>query len=184
VPATRPTTLVDRARDGDRDAFEALISPRIDPAFRTAVSILGSEADARDATQDALLDAWRGIHRLRDPDRFDAWLSRIVVNACRSIGRRRGRAKVREIPIAALMPNDDPPSRDIPMEDDAARLDELERAFNRLTVAQRSLLVLHHLEHRSIGELAEIQGVPEGTVKWRLHAAREALERSLAEERR
>jgi RNA polymerase sigma-70 factor (ECF subfamily) len=161
-----------------------LISPQIERAFRLAVGILGNEADARDATQDALLDAWRGIGRLRDPERFDAWLGRILVNSCRSMGRRRGRAKVREIPITALSPGDDPPSPAASLEDEATRLDELERAFNRLPVTQRSLLALHHLDHRSVADLAVIQGIPEGTVKWRLHAAREALERSLAEERR
>ena len=150
-PSSSAVALADRARDGDREAFEALISPRIEPAF---------------------------------PGRFDAWLGRIVVNACRSMGRRRGRAKVREIPIAALSPDDDPPNREATIEDETARLDELERAFDRLSVAQRSLLALHHLDRRSVGELAAILNVPEGTVKWRLHAAREALERSLAEERR
>jgi RNA polymerase sigma-70 factor (ECF subfamily) len=184
VPGTASNRLVDRARDGDREAFEMLIGPRIEPAFHSAMAILGNEADARDAVQDAMLDGWRGIRRLRDADRFDAWLGRIIVNACRSIGRRRGRAKVREIPIVALTDTEDPPNPATPVDEEACRLDELERAFGRLPVAQRTLLALHHLDHRPVAELAQILGVPEGTVKWRLHAARDALERSLAEERR
>jgi RNA polymerase sigma-70 factor (ECF subfamily) len=183
-PVSARVVLVDRARDGDREAFETLIGPWIEPAFRSAMATLGSEADARDATQDAMLDAWRGIRGLRDADRFDAWLGRILVNACRSIGRRRGRAQVREIPIAALPEVQDAPSPAAPADEEAGRLDELERAFGRLPVAQRTILVLHHLEDRPVSEIARILDVPEGTVKWRLHAAREALERSLAEERR
>lgn len=176
--------LVERARDGDRDAFEALIEPWVETAFRSAMAILGNEADARDATQDALLHAWRGIRGLRDADRFDAWLGRIHVNACRSIGRRRGRSQVREIPMVELPVADDPPSQAAGPAEEAAGLDELERAFGRLPVEQRSVLVLHHLEHHSVADMANILGAPEGTVKWRLHAAREALARSLGEERR
>jgi hypothetical protein len=102
--AVRParSELADRARSGDRLAFERLVEPWIEPAYRTGLAILGRDADARDATQDALLEAWRNIRRLRDPERFDAWLGRIHVNACRAIGRRRGRSSVREIAIDML----------------------------------------------------------------------------------
>ena len=91
--------LVGRACRGDEPAFEALVAPCIEPSFRRALAILGNEWDARDAVQDALLNAWRGIHALRDADRFDAWFGRIVMNACRAVGRRRGRSRVREIRI-------------------------------------------------------------------------------------
>jgi RNA polymerase sigma-70 factor (ECF subfamily) len=84
-----------------------------------------------------------------------------------------------ELPIA-----DDPPNPAIGLADDAAQLDELERAVARLSVEQRTVLVLHHLDHRPVADMARILAVPEGTVKWRLHAAREALARSLEEERR
>lgn len=181
-PARARPALIELARDGDRDAFQALIEPWVEPAFRTAMAILGNEADARDATQDALLHAWRGIRGLHDTERFDAWLGRIQMNACRSIQRRRGRSRVREIPIAELPDPQDPPSGGVAEE--WADLDELERAFGRLPVEQRSILTLHHLEHRSVADMARVLRVPEGTVKWRLHAAREALARSLEEERR
>jgi len=183
-PSGARPALVERARGGDREAFEALIDPWIEPAFRTAMAILGNEADARDATQDALLNAWRGIRGLHDPERFDAWLGRIHANACRSIGRRRSRSGVREIPMNELPIADDPPNPAIGLADDAAQLDELERAVARLSVEQRTVLVLHHLDHRPVADMARILAVPEGTVKWRLHAAREALARSLEEERR
>jgi len=176
--------LVEQARLGDRIAFERLVEPWIEPAFRTALAILGREADARDATQDALLAAWRNIRSLRDPDRFDAWLGRIHVNACRAIGRRRGRSAVREIPLSMLPDPDEPASRSRGLEEESASIDELEHAFARLSVEQRTILVLHHLERQPVARIAAVLGIPEGTAKWRLHAARAALERALEEERR
>lgn len=165
---------------GGRDA----LVERIEPSFRRALAILGNEPDARDAVQDALLEAWRGIHALRDPDRFDAWFGRIVANACRAVGRRRGRSRVREIRIDLV--EDAYPGRGsgAGAEDQGDGLDELERAFERLPLPQRAILVLHHLEHRSVEEVAATLGVPSGTVMWRLHRARAALARALEEERR
>ncbi|HYM82898.1 MAG TPA: sigma-70 family RNA polymerase sigma factor [Candidatus Dormibacteraeota bacterium] len=176
--------LVERARRGDERAFGALVAPCIEPAFRRALAILGNESDARDAVQDALLDAWRGIHALRDSGRFDAWLGRIVMNACRAAGRRRGRSRVREIRIDLL--DDRYPGRGAgaTTDDQDGGLDELERAFERLPLPQRAILVLHHLEHRSVAEIAATLGVPAGTVMWRLHRARAALAHALEEERR
>lgn len=176
--------LVDRARGGEERAFEELVAPCIEPAFRRALAVLGNESDARDAVQDALLDAWRGVHALREADRFDAWLGRIVLNACRAVGRRRGRSRVREIRIDLV--EDAIPTRDADAtpEDQDAGLDELERAFDRLQLPQRAILVLHHLEHRPVAEIAATLGVPVGTVMWRLHRARGALAHALEEERR
>jgi RNA polymerase sigma factor (sigma-70 family) len=176
--------LVEQARAGDRVAFERLVEPWIEPAFRTALAILGRQADARDATQDALLDAWRNIRSLRDPERFDAWLGRIHVNACRAVGRRRGRLAVREIPLSMLPDPDEPASRSRGLEEESASLDELEHVFARLSIEQRTILVLHHLERQPVARIAAVLGIPAGTAKWRLHAARAALERAVEEERR
>ena len=176
--------LVERAREGDPIAFERLVDRWIEPAFRTALSILGSEADARDATQNALLEAWRNIRQLREPGRFDAWLGRIHLNACRAVGRRRGRAHVREISVSLIAEPDEPASRGPAVADESAGLDELEHAFERLAFPLRAVLVLHHWQHRPVDEIADVLGVAEGTVKWRLHEARNALARALEEERR
>ena len=187
VTGPRPLSRIDlvgRAREGDRIAFERLVDRWIEPAFRTALAILGSEADARDATQDALLDAWRNIRQLRDPERFDAWLGRIHLNACRTAGRRRGRASVHEISVSFLPEPDEPAGRRPGIADESEGLDELERAFERLALPLRTVLVLHHWQRRSVDEIAAVLGIPEGTVKWRLHEARAALARALEEERR
>ncbi len=178
--------LVDRARAGNADAFDAIVRSRIDRLHRTACAILGSEADARDATQDAFLAAWQALPRLRDSASFDAWLTRILVNACRM--RLRARRRVREIPatgsdISETLP---PGARGYAtgdsMADDVAGAQRLGRAFDRLTVDQRTALVLHHLHHRSVAEIAIALGRPAGTIKWRLHDAREALQRALEAE--
>jgi RNA polymerase sigma-70 factor (ECF subfamily) len=177
-------SLVERARSGDRLAFAALVRDRIDAVYRTSLAILGGPADAADATQETFVSAWCHRESLRDPDRFDAWLGRINLNACRAQQRRRGRASVREIPL--LDPEDDsePASPERSHADRTADADLFDRAFARLSVDDRALLVLHHLQERPVAEIAAVLGAPVGTVKARLHRARAALESALARESR
>lgn len=171
--------LVERAGAGEAAAFEALIAPRLDGLFRAAWAIVGDEADARDATQDACVSAWRHLPRLRDVDSFDAWLARVLVNSCRMLLRRRRR--VREI----RMPEGfDTEGSRADRADRFADVEAVARAFDALDVDARSLLVLHHLRHEPIARIGAALGIPEGTVKWRLHAARRALERALQGESR
>ena len=89
--------LVRRARRGDAAAFEVLVDTRIDRCYRIAWSILSNDADAADATQDALVAAWRQLPRLRDPAAFDGWLNRIVANA--ALMARRHRVRLREVSV-------------------------------------------------------------------------------------
>jgi len=176
----RETDLVVGARSGDRYAFDLLMDERIEPAFRTAMAILGHEADARDATQEVFVKAWRQLRSLRDVELFDAWFGRILVNTCRSALRRRYRSQVREIPSGALTGSNHPASRsEDRFEEHAADADLLERAFERLATDDRALLVLHHLDRRPVTAIAAILGIPEGTAKSRLYAARRALERAI-----
>jgi len=178
--------LVARAARGDRAAFENLAGTRIDGAFRTALAILGHEADARDAVQETFLKAWRELPGLRDRGRFDAWLGRILVNTCRSSLKGRRRAQVREVPVDGFDQLGSRPARASgpAFDDRTATLDLIERAFDRLSVADRTLLVMHHGEHRQVGEIARILGIPNGTAKSRLHAARRSLGRALEVESR
>lgn len=179
------TLLVGRAQAGDRAAFGLLVERHVDHAYRIARAILGNDADARDATQEAFLDAWRQRARLRDPERFDAWLGRIVVNRCRQDLRGRRRRAVREIAVGDVLDAlDSVPAPDPPPDELTASLDTLDRAFERLPVADRTILVLHHLEHQSVSEIAAVLDVPMGTVKSRLHTARQSLERALEAELR
>lgn len=178
-------SLVERARRGDRLAFEGLVDGRLSSTFRIAMAILGNEADARDAIQEAFLRAWRDLPGLRDTDRFEGWFRRILVNACRSAVRGRSRRSVREISVGALPGGGagfDPPG---PAQDTrTAEADVLDRALDRLSIAERSLLALHHLEQLSLVTIGVQLGIPSKTVKSRLFSARRALERALEVERR
>jgi RNA polymerase sigma-70 factor (ECF subfamily) len=157
----------------DRAAFDVLVRSRIDAVYRTSLAILGDTADAADATRETFVSAWRHREALRDPDRLDAWLGRINLNACREQLRRRKRSRIREVRL--LDPDDDrePASKDRPLDDRTADSDVFDRAFARLSADDRAVLVLHHL-----------LGAPVGTVKSRLHRARTALEAALARESR
>jgi RNA polymerase sigma-70 factor (ECF subfamily) len=161
--------LLLRARAGEREAFELIVVARAEPFLRTAMAILGNEADARDATQETFIHAWRGFGGLRDLDRFDAWLGRILINQCRMALRHRGR--VREIQITdstGMAP-------DSLRASDSTTSSDFDAAFGRLSVDQRALLVLHHLHGYDVREIAAWLGIPSGTVKWRLSRARHAL---------
>jgi RNA polymerase sigma-70 factor (ECF subfamily) len=171
--------LIRRARTGDAEAFTALVAGRLGPMQRTAMAILGREADARDSVADALGSIWRELPRLRDDAAFDAWSTRILVHACRRRLRAIGRSRVRELTLETAGPRltSEPPT--------AAVLDRLalERAFERLDGDMRTILVLHHLDGRPLAEVAAVLAIPVGTAKSRLFAARRALERALERER-
>ena len=175
--------LVADAQAGDRVAFDELVARRLDPAFRIALGILGDEADARDATQDAFVASWRQLRHLRDPARFDGWFGRILVNCCREQLRRRRRTSIREIQVLDCPDGDEPVSRDRPIDEEAVELDAIERAFGRLSVPDRAILVLHHVEQQPLAMIAAALGVPVGTAKSRLFAARRALEQAMEAER-
>ena len=168
---------IEAALDGDVHAFDRLVLLHLPTTYRIALAILGSEADARDAVQEAWLAAWRQLPTLRHPARFDGWLDQILVNACRMSLRRRGR--LREI----RMPDGFDPEAPQAELNQVAERDVLDRAFGRLTVEQRTILVLHHLERRPLSAIAAALVIPVGTAKSRLHAARAALERILETER-
>lgn len=184
LSGSRDVALIELAQGGDADAFESLLRPRMERLLRIAQSIMANEADARDVVQDACLRVWRDLPRLRDPERFDSWLGKIVVNGCRSGLRGRRRVAVREIPTDAIEPDSlrMPAAGGPGDEESAAAL--LRRAFSRLDGDKRTIVVLHHIDGRSVLEIAKLLRIPEGTVKWRLHSARKALERALEAERR
>ena len=179
--------LVRRARAGDAAAFEILVDTRIDRCYRLAWSILSNDADAADATQDALVSAWRQLPRLRETTAFDGWLNRIVANA--ALMARRHRVRLREVSVLPADPGGDAGGAE-PAQDPRARTamdeyvvnDAIARAFDRLRPKDRLLLVLHHVEERPLAEIARSLGIPVGTAKWRLHAARKALEKAMEAE--
>jgi RNA polymerase sigma-70 factor (ECF subfamily) len=171
--------LVLRAQSGDDLAFQRLVEPELSRLVRLASAIVGNETDARDVIQDTLTIAWRKVGSLRDEDRFQAWLTRILINECRHLVRRRGNHTVREAPRNEGAHGGSYQSQ---MERDVASSDLLERAFDRLEGRQRALLVLHHLEGLPIDQIAGLIDVPPGTVKSQLFTARAALKAALARE--
>lgn len=183
IADAEPAEVIARARHGDRAAFTALVSPRLTRWLRIASAILGNEPDALDALQGTLVAIWSTLPKLRDASRFDGWSTRILVNESRKVLRRRIRTRVHEISIdsSAVSAHTTWPSGP----DDLADIDgraALERAFERLDIDARTILVLHHIEDLSVIAIAETLGIPEGTVKSRLFTARGALARALAKE--
>ena len=168
--STGEDALVARAAEGDTGAFADLIEPRLDRLLRHARAILGDEADARDATQDACISAWKNLPRLRDRSRFDPWLNRVLLNRCRDVLRLRRRSPV--------IPLDDFDFPDARQSLESATGDVM-AAFDRLKVGERDILIHHHLHGRPVTEIARVLGIPEGTAKSRLHAARQSLARAL-----
>jgi RNA polymerase sigma-70 factor (ECF subfamily) len=164
--------LIERARKGDADAFDLLARQRIDSVYRTALGILGNPADARDATQEALISAWKSVGSLRNVERFDAWLYRITLMAARMVARKR--RGVREL---RLTEDAETGAGSAPTVGSA----DFDRAFEKLKVDQRALLLDHHLDGLSVASMAQRLGIAEGTVKSRLYAARQALDRALGE---
>jgi RNA polymerase sigma-70 factor (ECF subfamily) len=165
--------LVDRAKQGDEEAFDTLARNVGDRCMAIAYRILRDAELAQDAVQLALIAAWRELRTLRDPDRFEPWLQHILTNECYAEAKRRTRwsANIRLLPIDG--PSD---AGDIQTVNDR---DQLERAFRRLTLEQRAVLVFHHYVGLPLPEVAERLGIPLGTAKSRLHYASAALKASL-----
>jgi RNA polymerase sigma-70 factor (ECF subfamily) len=169
--------LVDRARRGDRDAFAVLAAGTVDRLYGIARLILRDAELAEDATQEALVRAWRDLPALRDAERFDAWLHRLIVRACTDLARRRRRWRA-EISIVRAEP------AELDRASALADRDEIERGLRRLSDGQRTVVVLTFYLGLSPGEVAEALEIPVGTAKSRLHYAIEALRAALAAEAR
>lgn len=149
----------------DERWFSERVERARDKLFRIAYSILHNEQDCADALQEALLKAWQNLDKLREPQYFDTWLVRILINECKRIHLRR-----RRMPAPALIP--DLPPEDIPLHDALKALDE----------RYRLPILLHYIEGFTLEEIAYLLRIPSGTVKSRMYAGRKALRNLLEEE--
>jgi RNA polymerase sigma-70 factor (ECF subfamily) len=159
---------ITRAMNGDRDAFAILAAAAIDRLYAIAVRVVHDPGRAEDAVQSALLRAWRDLPKLRDPDRFDAWLYRLLIRSCYDEARKH-RAFTATIKSVALEPREP---------DSAGRLadrDQLERALRRLPLDQRTVVILHHYQDLPMTVVAEVLEIPEGTARSRLYYALRSL---------
>jgi RNA polymerase sigma-70 factor (ECF subfamily) len=163
---------------GDGDAFGALATQLLPRLVGTAGLILGRLDLAEDAAQESLVRAWRDLPSLRDPDRFEAWLYRVLVRACRDEARRARRLPTVELAVESVATVGDPTAS-------MAERDAIGAGLRRLNLEQRTVLVLRYYLDLSYDEMAVALNVPVGTVKSRvsralpaLRAALEAVERS------
>jgi RNA polymerase sigma factor (sigma-70 family) len=170
--------LVIRAREGDHDAFAGLAAGSIGRLNAIARLILRDYTQAEDAVQDAFFDAWRDLKALRDPDRFDAWLNRLLVRSCQNARRADRRRTLVEFPLQAEGPALDDVQASV------ANSDLLERGLSRLTIDQRTVLVLSFYLDLSLADAAATLGIPLGTMKSRLSRAIAAMRATIdADER-
>jgi RNA polymerase sigma-70 factor (ECF subfamily) len=165
--------LIGRAQHGDEEAFASLAVAVGDRLHAVAHRILRDTDLAEDATQQALLAIWRDLPKLRDPARFDAWSYRLLVRACYAEASRTRRWS----PNVRLLPVDEPTSGD--GLSSVVDRDQLERGFRRLSIDHRAVVVLHHYLELPLLEIAEVLGVPAGTVRSRLHHAMRGLRAAL-----
>ena len=166
--------LVVRSQGGDVDAFAALTAGETNRLYAAARLILRDGELAADAVQDALLQAWLDLRGLRDPDRFDAWLRRLLVRACYRAAKRQRTREVGELTLAVTAESGSPDSQRV-----IAIHDQLDRGFRRLTPEQRAVIVLHHYLGLSLLESAEVLGIPLGTMQSRLSRATQVMRAAL-----
>jgi RNA polymerase sigma factor (sigma-70 family) len=164
--------LVERAARGDRDAFSTLAGASVDRCYAIAYRIIREPYQAQDAVQRALIGAWQDLPTLRDPGRFDAWLHRLVVNACYMELRTARRSTAR---LRVLRVDVEEPDATTSVVDRSA----LEQAFLALSPEQRAVVVLRHYLGWSLTEIARVLDVPEGTIRSRLHYALRRLRAEL-----
>ncbi len=172
--ATSDEGLLERAVLGDTGAFDKLVRARLDRMYMTANRILRDRAGAEDVVQQAMILAWRDLPSLRDRARFDAWLYRLLIRTCYRHLRssRRWAANVIELAeIRASAPESTIHDRDA-----------LERAFRRLSAEKRSAIVLHHVTGFGFNEVSQVLGIPEGTVRSRIHYGLRELRQALAQD--
>jgi RNA polymerase sigma factor (sigma-70 family) len=162
-----PPDLINRAKSGDRFAFDQLVGPLIDQAFRLAYGMLHDRQAAEDAVQEAAVRSWRKLGNLRPGTDVRPWFLGIVANQCRTIARGRWWSVLRmDVSQAAVSPE---------FEDDVARGADMRAALRRLAPEHREVLVLHYYLDLPLDEVAAITGIPLGTVKSRINRGIVAL---------
>lgn len=169
--------IVRRVLDGDVDAYALLVARYRDRLGRYAVHMLGDAGDAEEVLQDAFVRGFRSLRRCEDPERFGAWLFRILVNRCRTAGGRRGRRERTLVhdDVAMEMAHVNHP------EDRSAWREEIELALARLDRDQREAFLLKHVEELSYEEISAMTGVGISALKMRVKRACDRL-RALLEE--
>lgn len=170
--------IISRCLGGDREAYEGIVERYQGMVYTVAYRMLGDEALARDAAQEAFLAAYCGLERFRKRSKFSTWLMSIALNVCRDQLRKR-RESLPLSGAAEILPDHaaDPAERLAQKEN----RDLLQHALNRLPPEYREIVVLKHIQGLDFREIAKLCGEREGTLKVRAHRAREMLRDALAE---
>ena len=172
--------LVERAAKGDQEAFASLVQVNSGRLYAVAYRILRDPYLAEDALQQTLITIWNELPRLRDPDRFEAWSYRVIVRASTAEAKRGKRATT----SLRLLPDDADEAPGPDAIGAVAERDRLDRGFKRLTADQRAVLVMHHYLGLTPVDMAEVLGIPVGTVGSRLHYATRALRAAIEADER
>jgi RNA polymerase sigma-70 factor, ECF subfamily len=170
--------LVERAMQGDEDAFTTLVDASVDRLYAVAAMILRDPDRAQDAVQEALVRAWKDVRALRDPDAWGPWLHRLTVWACYTAARKETRRNLVELRVVP----DPEPTTPFDATEAFADRDLVERLLDDLSVEHRAVLVLRFHLDLEVDEIARILAIPAGTVKSRLHRGFAALRASLPRE--
>ena len=179
-------TLLRRLRDRDERAFRELVETHRDRVFNITYRMLGDRAEAEDVAQEVFISVFKTIDSFREQAKFSTWLYRVTVNHCKNrikyLARRHDRDRdeldetSHETNGAAGVPRHVQPDRAL----EGAQLEVLlQEAIAHLDDDQRVVVVLRDVEDLSIEEICEITGLPDGTVKSRLHRARLVLRKRL-----
>ena len=164
---------MERARHGDQHAFAVLVTSSVDRLYTVAFRILRDPELARDAVQQAFLEAWRDLPTLRDVSRWEAWTYRLLVHACYAQKRSERRYGAAITILGALEPSQPDAAGAL------ADRDELERGFRRLSPEQRAVVVMRYYLGLPLTQVADILGIPAGTARSRLHVALRRLQHAL-----
>jgi RNA polymerase sigma-70 factor (ECF subfamily) len=177
-PTPTDAALLARARGGDDAAFHALVNRHAPGLYAVAVSLVGSAVDAEDLLQETFAGAFRGLSRFGGRSSVKTWLTAILLRRAAMHRRRAGRKDARLVPLSAAAGTaTGRPSATGTVD---ARLDVMD-AIRSLRPEHREAIVLRELQGFSYDEMAEVLGVPRGTVESRLFRARRALRERLAD---
>lgn len=171
--------LVVRARRGERDAFEQLLRRHMRAAWAVAMAALEDPADADDVCQEACVTALRKLDRLREPEKFKGWLLQIVRNRTVDFRRKENPRSQASLESVGEVAGPDDPARDA---ERANLREQLTRAIRTLPEREQEIVILHDMEGWRHREIAEKLGIPEGTVRYLLSMARQALRAELEED--
>ena len=169
--------LISRARDGDREAFGALVEQYRDNVYRLAYRMCGNAYDADEAAQEAFVAAWRALPNFRGEAKFSTWLYRLTTNAAIDVMRREKRHQtVGDGEMMELADDADSPQETV---ERTEQQETVQKALATLSEEYREVLLLRYMEELDYAEIAEVLQLPSGTVKSRINRAKAALKAAL-----